>query len=98
MRLTARRLRALGACLSERQLFDEVFPKGAPLTKASIKRARKANMNLPWLKEKVALDLGSLCPPGSCYICDRARRKRKGKRVGKLAARLRKLLRYVRLS
>lgn len=96
MRLTARRLRALGACLSERQLFDEVFPKGAPLTKASIRKARKANMNLAWLKEKVTPDTGMLCPRGACDICDRRRVKQK--RVGKLAKRLRKLLRYVRLS
>lgn len=66
MKLTANRLRKLGACLTED--FKRVFPDGAELTTANLRKARKAGLNLGWLKKRIS-NKGRCSGP--CRICDR---------------------------
>jgi hypothetical protein len=46
--LSAKHLTAAGACPEQVKLFRKTFPKGAPLTLASARKARKAGLDLSW--------------------------------------------------
>ena len=48
-RLTADHLVKLKACHSQVILFRETFPKGAPITTASLAKAQKAGLDWGWL-------------------------------------------------
>ena len=71
MKLTAKRLSKLGACSTED--FERVFPDGAELTKANLRKARKAGLNVGWLKARLSNKGRCL---GPCRICDRNDRNR----------------------
>ena len=46
-------LRRLGACRSEVTTFRRLWPQGAPVTMGSIRRARKAYLDVGWLARHV---------------------------------------------
>ena len=67
MRLTANRLNKLGACSTHE--FEEVFPDGAELTKANVRKAQRAGLNVLWLRGLLKPEPTD-CVPGQCNICD----------------------------
>lgn len=73
LRLTARRLAQLGACSWQRKEFRKVFPDGAPVTVAALRKAKKAALDVRFLWNRLAL-----CPvaqgiPGAHCDCDESR-------------------------
>lgn len=84
MRLMSRHLKLLGACSVSVKDFRKLFPKGAPLTKTSVRKARKGGLKLVWLCVRVRgfiyeNSFKNLCPKGSCRFCDDTRKNLGGK-------------------
>ena len=46
-------LRKLGACREDVRGFRKAWPKGAPVTMASIRKARKLGLGVDWLAIKL---------------------------------------------
>jgi hypothetical protein len=51
--LTWTYLRKLGACRKDVRAFRKSWPKGAPVTMASIRKARKLGLGVDWLAIKL---------------------------------------------
>ena len=49
MKITSKWLEYCGACNAQIELFKEVFPRGATLTKTNLVTAAKAGLDLVWL-------------------------------------------------
>lgn len=71
IKITGTWLRRHGACDSQADRFDEVFPHGVTrITVTTIKKARAARLDPSWVAEKAGLAHGNsgvtclLCAPG----------------------------------
>lgn len=72
LKITLRLLHRHGACSAEKSKFKRVFPKGAPITAAAIRKAIKKGLSVNWLL--LRLDLPEIkiptCSEGVCAICE----------------------------
>jgi hypothetical protein len=92
-----RHLKLLGACDTED--FRKLFPKGAPLTKTSVKKARKVGLELGWFRvatrEFISDHSRNLCPKGTCGYCDGIRKDSKKKSIQSLLKLCKKVVKLI---